>query len=278
MRTRSPLDRAGCFALRALLAIFIAATLTFLLLPITVVVPMSFSDQLYLTFPPTGWALRWYSHVWEQARWLRAAWNSIVIGVPVALLSIAFGTATALAAARSGIRWMSGVSVLVLAPMMLPHIIIAIGLYPTMLDLSLANTYAAVIIGHTVVATPLVFISVTASLKNYDQSLELAAMTLGANWWRSFTRITFPMIRVGIAVGGILAFATSFDELMLSLFLTSPRTETLPRLIWDHLAYTVTPEIAAVGSLVLALSLLLLVIAASLRSSGAAQMLRADPR
>ena len=262
--------------MRALLTIFVSATLAFLLLPITVIVPMSFSDQLYLTFPPAGWALRWYAHVWEQARWLRAASNSIAIGVPVALLAVVFGTAAALAAIRSGIRWMGSVSVLVVAPMMLPHVIIAIGLYPTMLDLGLANTYAAVIIGHTVVATPLVFIAVTASLKNYDQSLELAAMTLGANWWQSFIRVTFPMIRTSIAVGGVLAFATSFDELMLSLFLTSPRTETLPRLIWDHLAYTVTPEIAAVGTLVLALSLVLLVIAASLRGGGAVQMLGAD--
>jgi ABC-type spermidine/putrescine transport system permease subunit II len=140
---------------------------------------------------------------------------------------------------------------------MLPHVIIAIGLYPTMLDLRLLSSYAAVIIGHTVIATPLAITTVSASLRSYDHTLELAAMTLGADPWRVFWRVTFPMVRAGIAVGGIFAFAVSFDELMLALFLTSPRTETVPRLLWEHLAQTVTPSIAAVATIILAITLLL---------------------
>lgn len=238
--------------------IWLAVCFAFLVLPVAVVAVMSFTNQLYLTFPPTGWSTRWYHEVWDQTRWWQATWNSLRIGAPVAVLSVIFGTLTALAAARSGMRWPRLVAAMVVAPLMLPHVIIAIGLYPTMLDLRLASTYTAVVIGHTVVATPFVVTTVSAALQSYDHTLELAAMTMGAGPWRIFWRVTFPMIRTGMATGGIFAFAISFDELMLSLFLTSPRTETLPRLLWEHLAQTVTPAIAAVATVILAFTMLLL--------------------
>lgn len=239
--------------------------IVFLIAPVLVVVLMSFTDQLYLAFPPTRLVLRWYSEVWSQDRWARAAWNSIQIGAATAMLSMVFGTLGALAIVRSTHRWIPPVGALIVAPMMLPHIIIAIGLYPTMLQLGLNSTYAAVVIGHTVVATPVVFITVSAALRGYDPAMELAAMTLGANAWRAFRYVTLPMIRSGLATGGIFAFAISFDELMLALFLASPRTETLPRLLWEHLSQTITPVIAAVATLVLMVSLLLLGIVALLR-------------
>jgi ABC-type spermidine/putrescine transport system permease subunit II len=237
----------------------------FLIAPVLVVVLMSFTDQLYLAFPPTHLAMRWYIEVWNQSRWFRAAWNSIQIGAATAVLSMLLGSLGALAITRGGRRWMPLIGALIVAPMMLPHVIIAIGLYPTMLNLGLNSTYAAVVIGHTVVATPLVFITVSAALRGYDPALELAAMTLGANGWRAFRHVTLPMIGSGLAVGGIFAFAISFDELMLALFLASPRTETLPRLLWEHLSQTVTPAIAAVATLILVFSLLLLGIVALLR-------------
>jgi ABC-type spermidine/putrescine transport system permease subunit II len=233
---------------------------TFLVLPVAVVAVMSFTNQMYLTFPPTGWATKWYAEVWNTPRWFVALWNSVEIALPVALLSVILGTLTALAVGRSGMRWTRLVAALIVAPLMLPHVIIAIGLYPTMLDLHLASTYAAVIIGHTVVATPFVFTTVSASLQSYDHALELAAMTMGANTWRAFWGVTFPMIRASMTTGGVFAFAVSFDELMLSLFLTSPRTITLPRLLWEHLAQNVTPAIAAVATVILAITLALLAI------------------
>jgi ABC-type spermidine/putrescine transport system permease subunit II len=179
------------------------------------------------------------------------------------------GTLSALAVTRGGRRWTGWVASLVIAPMMLPHIIIAIGLYPTMLDLNLANTYIAVILGHTVVAMPLVFTTVSATLRSYDPALEFAAMTLGANGWRAFRYVTLPMIGSGLAIGGIFAFAISFDELMLALFLASPHTETLPRLLWEHLQQTITPVIAAVATLVLLFTVVLMGAVLLLRRSDA---------
>jgi ABC-type spermidine/putrescine transport system permease subunit II len=234
---------------------WIALCFGFLMLPLLVVGIMSFTDQLYLSFPPTAWSLRWYLDVWNAPRWWKAVANSVEIGLPVSLLAMLLGTMIALSAARSGLRWTRVVAVLAVAPMMLPHVIIAIGLYPIMIDLRLIGSYAAIIVGHTVIATPLAIMTVSSSLRSYDHTLELAAMTLGADPWHVFWRVTFPMVSAGIAVGGIFAFAVSFDELMLALFLTNPRTETVPRLLWEHLAQTVTPSIAAVATIILAITL-----------------------
>jgi ABC-type spermidine/putrescine transport system permease subunit II len=230
---------------------------TFLLLPIAIIIPMSFSNQPYLGFPPPGWTLHWYEAVRDQPRWLAATINSFCIGIPTALLAVVFGTLSALGMARGDVRFRKFLLLMVMAPMMLPHVIIAIGLYPTLVDMRLHDSYAAVIVGHTVIGIPLVFITVTASLRSYPASLDLAARTLGAGTWKAFRRVTLPMIWVGIVSGGLLAFATSFDELMLALFLTSPGTETLPRLIWDQLSFALTPALAAVATLILILSMLL---------------------
>ncbi len=265
LRREHRLRVAGHVCTVLLLGLFVA----FLVAPLIVVALMSFTDQLYLAFPPTRLVLRWYHVVWGQQRWLDAAWNSIQIGVATAAASVVLGTLSALAVTRGVRPWLVPIGSLIVAPMMLPHVIIAIGLYPTMLDLGLSGSYTAVVIGHAVVATPLVFITVSAALRGYDHALELAAMTLGANGWRAFIHVTLPMIRSGLAIGGILAFAVSFDELMIVLFLASPRTETLPLLLWEHLAQTVTPAIAVVATLILAFTLLLLLAVQALRRGAA---------
>jgi ABC-type spermidine/putrescine transport system permease subunit II len=264
----SPSQRAAWFgaAGRVALWAYTAVILLFLLVPIAIIVIMSFSDQPYLTFPPPGWTLHWYAAVQDQPRWLAAASNSIRIGVPSALLAVFFGTLAALGIARSGSRWAKPMTLLVLAPMMVPHVIIAIGLFPTLVDLRLINTYSAVVIGHSVIGIPLVFVTVSAALRAYPASLDLAARTLGASPWRTFMRVTVPMTWAGIASGGLLAFAASFDELMLALFLTSASTETLPRMIWDQLSFALTPALAAVATLILALSMILLGAAAVIGS------------
>ncbi|HTW70283.1 MAG TPA: ABC transporter permease [Acetobacteraceae bacterium] len=259
---RQAIERAGSTVLVALLVVFLLA-------PIVVVVLMSFTNQIYLTFPPTKLVLRWYVAAWNESQWLDAGWNSIQIGAATAMLSMALGTLSALAVTRAGRRWAGWIAPLVIAPMMLPHIIIAIGLYPTMLDLKLTDTYMAVILGHTVVAMPLVFTTVSSALRSYDPALEFAARTLGASGWRTFRHVTLPMIGGGLAIGGIFAFAVSFDELMLALFLASPRTETLPRLLWEHLQQTITPVIASVATLVLLLTLVLMGVVLLLRRTDA---------
>lgn len=246
--------------LRVVLGSVAALVILFLFLPMLIVVVLSFSSLSYLTFPPPSFSARWYEGLPSNPEWPHALWSSLKVGVPVAMLSVVFGVCAALVATRARVFWRSGFSALVAAPMMVPHIILAIGVYPTMVDAGLSGTFAAIVLAHTVIAMPFVFITVRASLQGYSATLELAAMTLGASWWVSFRRITIPMVLPGIVVGAIFAFTASFDELMLSLFLTTPETNTLPRVIWAHLSYQLSPDIAAVATLVLVLSCLLVAI------------------
>lgn len=243
---------------RIVLIGFTALVLLYLVMPTFVILPMSFSNKTYLSFPPPGWSFKWYQSLAERPDYPLAFWNSVKIGVPVALLATTLGTLAALGVVRGRFFGARPLSALVIAPLMLPQIILAIGLYPIMARIGLIGSYPAVVIGHTVICIPLVFITVAASLKSYQPTYELAAMTLGANWWQTFWHVTFPMIRIGVIVGAILSFTFSFDELIISLFLTSPGTRTLPRLLWEDLRQYVTPIVAAATTLVLCISFFLL--------------------
>lgn len=230
----------------------------YLIIPLFAVVALSFTSQSYLALPPEGWSTRWYGLLLANPAWRQAGLNSIWIGLWTAILSMLLGTLAALAIGRGGFAMTETLSALVVAPIMLPHIILAIGMYPIMVDLGMTSSSLSVIISHTIIGSPLVFITVTAAMKGYNQSLELAAMVLGANPWQTFWKVSFPMLRSGILTGGILAFASSFDELVLALFLTGPETRTLPRLIWEQLNDFSNPTIAAVASLIIVFTLILL--------------------
>lgn len=250
---------------RILLSGLAGLILLYLILPMLVVIPLSFSGQNFLFFPPKSWSLKWYATMADNPLWLEATLNSLLIGIPTALISVAFGTLAALGIIRGNVPRAGLISAAMVAPMMMPHVILAIGLYPVMLELGLLRTHVAAIIGHSVIGIPLVFITVSAAVTGYSGALELAAMTMGANPWQVFWKVTFPMIRIGMLIGGILAFATSFDELMLSLFLTGAQTRTLPRLIWEQLADYLTPTIAAVATLVFVFTLILLAVVSLLQ-------------
>ena len=250
---------------------FVGLVLIYLILPAFVIVPLSFSSQEYLSFPPPGLSIMWYRRLAANPAWLDATMSSLLIGVPTAGLSMIFGTLAALAVVRGNLKLTALISAVLVAPMMLPHIILAIGLYPVMLEIGLLRSYGAAMIAHTVVGMPLVFITVSAALRSYSGALELAAMTLGANLWQTFWRVTFPIILPGVVVGAILAFASSFDELMLSLFLTGATTRTLPRLMWEQMGDFLTPVIAAGATLIMLFSIVMLAIVALLqkRAGGA---------
>jgi len=233
-------------------------SLIFLVMPLLLIVIGSFGDRAYLSVPPNKITIFWYEQAASESRWLKALGNSFYIGLATVLVSLILGTMTALALSRSNAKWVRQLKPLFLAPMMIPHVIIAIGLYPTMIDFGLNNTFGAVILAHVVISTPIVIVVVGSSLASYSRTLELAAYTLGAKPIRAFRRITVPMIRNGLMVAGVFAFVTSFDELMLALFLTDSKTETLPRLIWENLIFNLTPVVAAVSTVVMFATVILL--------------------
>lgn len=236
--------------------------LLYLILPTFVIVPLSFSSERYLSFPPPGWSLQWYERLMTEADYAIALGNSVKIGLPAALLATILGTLAAVAIVRGQMRAKRALSLVIIAPLILPQIVLAIGLFPIMARLGIIGSYASILIGHAIVCMPLVFITVTAALRSYSPSYELAAMTLGANWWNTFWNVTFPMIRVGVVVGFIFAFTFSFDEIMLAIFLTSADTRTMPRLLWEQLNYQMTPTVAAATVVILSITLALIAIAA----------------
>jgi ABC-type spermidine/putrescine transport system permease subunit II len=247
-------------ARRAAIA-FTVLVLVFLVAPVTIIIPLSFSSDSFLSFPPPSYSLRWYAAFAGSLDYRQAIANSLLIAVPVALLSTVFGTLAAVAVERSDLRAKRLFAAITIAPAIIPEMVLAIGLYPIMVKLGLIGSYPAVILGQTVVCTPLVFIAVTAALRGYAPSYELAAMTLGAGRWNTFRLVTFPLIRPSVLIGFILAFTFSFDELILAMFLASPTTRTMPRLLWEQLTFEMTPTIAAATASILAATALLLLIA-----------------
>lgn len=236
--------------------------IVYLVAPTLIIVPLSFSAQSYFSFPPQGFSLRWYQDFIANQDYRRAIYNSLQVGVPAAMLATIGGTLAALAIVRGTLPFRRLLGALMIAPMVLPQIVLALGLYPIMARLGLIGTLPAIVLAHAVVTLPLVFITVSAALKAYQPNLEMAAMTLGATGWRTFWHITFPLIRPGMIIGFIFAFTFSFDELILAIFLTSPTTRTVPRLLWEQLTYQVTPVIAAATVVLLGATIVLLLFSA----------------
>lgn len=239
--------------------LFTALVLIYLLLPTLVIVPISFSGKSFLEFPPSLWSTGWYGRLAVDQNYGAAFLNSVRIGVPAALLATILGTCAALAVVRGSFAGRRLFQSITIAPLMLPQIVYALGAYPVMVNLSLSGSYWAVIIGHTVLCIPVVYITVSASLRSYREPLEMAAMTLGANQWQTFRHVTMPMIKGGMLAGFLIAFTLSFDDLIVAMFLASPTTRTVPLILWENLRYELTPLAAAAASVILLVSCIALV-------------------
>lgn len=234
-----------------------ALVLMYLMLPLTIIIPMAFSSERYLGFPPAGWSLRWFDTVFTSDEWTAGIWNSVMVAVPVALLSVVLGTPAAFALVRGRFGGKRAINTLILAPIVVPHVILAIGLYAVFADLRIVGTALAVVLGHVVVAAPLVVITVSSALQGFDPSFERAALSLGAPPLTVFRRVILPLIAPAILAGAVFSFSTSFDELMIALFVSGVDARTLPRLMWEQLQFALTPAIAAASVVVLVITFVL---------------------
>ncbi|TPN81132.1 ABC transporter permease [Mesorhizobium sp. CU2] len=242
--------------------------LAYMLTPLFVIFPISFSSERYLRLPVPSYSIHWYERMWNSQGYMTAFSNTILVGLGVGLAAAILGTMAALGVVRGRLRFGGTVSMMIMSPLIMPQIILAIGIFPIMAALGLVGTRAAVIMAHVAIAIPLVFTTVSASLRSYSDSMELAAMTLGANNVRTFLHVTLPMIRLGIIVGAIFAFALSFDEIIIALFLTDASSVTLPVFMWNELRYQMEPTIAAASTVAVIFSLSLLTAVALLQRAG----------
>lgn len=234
----------------------ILAIALFLLLPTLVIVPISFTADTVIRFPPEGFSLRWYENVLANPAWRAATVTSLQTAIGTACLSMALGTAAAIFLYRAEFRGKAIVQGLLLSPLVTPVIVLAVGVYLVFARWGLSGTLASLIIAHTVLALPFVVVSVTASLHAVNANLELAALGLGGSRLYVFRRILLPLIAPGVVSGGIFAFITSWDEVVIAIFLTDPGLRTVPVLIWSQLRAELDPTMAAVGTILIAISAL----------------------
>jgi len=239
--------------------------LLFLAFPIVVVMIVSFSSASYLTFPPPAFGLKWYAAYFGNADWLRPTWMSLWVAASVVVLSTVLGTLAALGIARLPRPLRILATGLILSPLIVPIIVVAIGIYYAYARYGLVGSSIGIVIAHTCLAVPFVVTSVSASLAGIDPRLERAALSLGATPRATFFQVTLPLIRPGVLVGALFAFITSFDELVVALFLSGSGAVTLPRRMWDDLRFQIDPTIAAVSTLTIVLTVGLMASAHLLR-------------
>ncbi len=236
---------------RWVLYVIVGLIILYLVFPILVVIPLSFSSARYLTFPPPGLSVQWYHKFFTRSDWRDAAFLSIWIGLSVMVAATVLGTAASLGLVRGRFRGRQSINTFLVSPMVVPSIIVAIGIYFFYARIGLIGHPIALIMAHTALAVPFVVVNVSATLYGFDERLEFAAMNLGANRWRTFWQVTLPIIRPGVLAGALFAFITSFDELIVALFVSGTGAVTLPRKMWDSIRFEIDPTIAAVSTILI---------------------------
>jgi putative spermidine/putrescine transport system permease protein len=256
---------------RLLLLALGSLTVFFLMAPTLVVVPMSFTASNALTFPPEGLSARWYEKMLTDPQWSTGFINSAQVAFLTAILATALGTLAALGTVRGRFPGRNAVNALILSPLIVPVIIIAIGMFSIFVRWKIAGSLAGLVLAHTALAVPFVVVNVSTSLRTIDRNLELAAQSLGAGPGRTFLRITLPLILPGVLAGSLFAFITSWDEVVVSIFLTSARFRTLPVEMWEQVRQVVDPTVAAVSTTLLAVTTTVLLVAFVVRRQAPAR-------
>lgn len=242
----------------------------FLLVPIAAVLPLSFSSGSFLAYPLPGLSLRWYEELLTNYKWVLALKNSMIVGFGAAALSTALGLSAAIALKGMGARSRRIVNGILIAPLVMPVIIMAVALYLFFSDLSLVGNIPGMILAHTVIGTPYVVISAGAALQNFDMTLIRAAKSLGASPWMAYRRVLVPIIKPAIIAGALFAFVASFDEVVIVLFLAGPGQVTLPVRLFEGIRDELTPVVIAAAVIMISISVgLMAVIEIIRRRSGA---------
>lgn len=250
--------------------ILTALVLLFLIAPILVIMPLSFNSEPYFSYPMPGTSLQWYEDFFGNERWQSALWLSVKLAVIVTALATVLGTLAALGLSRSNIPGRSAIMAILISPMIVPVIITAAAIYITFATVGgygypLLGTLAGLVIAHTILATPFVVITVTATLTGFDWSLARAAASLGATPLRTFRKVILPLIAPGVISGGLFAFVTSFDEVVAAVFISSPDQRTLPKQMFTGIREIISPTITAAATVLVLFSTLLLIGAELLR-------------
>lgn len=251
----SPAERIWHYSLRG----FCALVLLFLMLPVLVIAPLSFNADSFLLYPMSGFSLRWYDEIISSPTWRQAFVNSCIVSPFATLLAMALGTPAAVGLSRIDFPGKALLTSILISPMVVPVVIVGVATYLVFAPVGLAGSYLGLILVHAALGVPFVVTTVSATLEGFDYNLVRAAASLGANPLGTFFRITLPLVAPGVISGGLFAFGTSFDEVVVTLFLAGPEQTTLPRQMFAGIRENISPAIAAVATIMTLLSTLMLI-------------------
>ena len=244
---------------RAVLWTFCALLLAFLIAPIVVISITSFNATPYLEFPPRALSLRWYVSFFSSPHWVAPALLSAKIAAVTMLMATVLGTAAAIGIVRGRFHAKRAVELFLVSPVVVPIVVLALGLYFLFSSYHVLDTPLALCLGHTVIATPIVIVIVAAALRLSDPSMELAARSLGADFWQALWFVTLPSVKSAILSGAAFSFLISFDEVVVAIFLGGPDATTLPKRMWETIRFEIDPTLTAISSLLTMIAVLVLV-------------------
>lgn len=236
-----------------------------LVLPTLIVIPMSFTEARTFAFPPEGFTTEWYSSFFSNPAWRDALLTSLQIAALVTPLSVALGTAAAFGLVRGRFPGKGLVNGLVMTPLIVPVVVAGVGIFAVYLRWRISGTVLGFVLAHTALAMPFVAITVGASVRTFDRRLELAAASLGAGPWTTFRVVTLPLIRSGVIAGALFAFVTSFDEVVVSIFLQSPSVRTLPVQMFSSVTREIDPTLAAASTMIVLFTTSLILLSLAVR-------------
>jgi putative spermidine/putrescine transport system permease protein len=252
-----------------------ACIFLFLITPILIIIPLSFNVEPYFTFTtgmlsfePDAYSLRWYKDFINNTQWTHSVKNSFIIAIASTILATVLGTLAALGLSKPHMPYRTLVMGMLISPMIVPLIISAAGMYFFYSNIGLAQTFLGIILAHTALGTPFVVITVTATLVGFDHSLSRASASLGANPTTTFFKVIMPLILPGVISGALFAFITSFDEVVVVLFLAGFDQRTIPRQMWSGIREQISPTILAVATILVMISISLLTTLELLRRRG----------
>ena len=245
------------------------AVLVFLMAPVLVVMPLAFNGDPYFTYPISRWSLRWFADFFGNETWRIAVKNSFIIASLATLIATSLGTLASVGLAQRRLPGRALLTAILVSPMIVPIVIMAVGAYFFYSSLGIANSLTGIVLAHAVLGTPFVLITVSATLAGFDTALVRAARSLGASPVTAFRRVTLPIIWPGVFSGALFAFATSFDEVVVVLFLGSVQQRTIPRQMWVGLREQLSPTILAAAVVLIVISVAMLLTLEALRRRSA---------
>lgn len=248
-----------------LLPVYVGLVLAFLVLPLIVVIALSFSPSRFFVFPPSGVSLRWYADLVTAPKWRTAAFNSLIVGLGASFIATSMGLLAAWGLSETKSRWANLATGWLVLPMGVPIVVVAVASFITYSQYGLASTRLGLILAHAALGLPFVTIAVTATLRGFNRNLMRAAESLGASPFAAFRTVTIPVVMPGILTGAIFAFAVSFDEVIVALFQATPQLHTLPVEIFSGTRESITPTVTAAATALMVVSILLLALVERLR-------------